>query len=73
MALKDWKKTGGLDIYELYRMRHIKKRDDLILFQNPANDKFDILLENDLCERLLYAFETKKQAIKFIEDYMRKH
>jgi len=71
MTLKDWKKVTG----DLYEHRYYKKKlqQFLIIYENPANNNFDILLDDDKDERLINVFKTKFQALNFAKSYMRKH
>jgi len=56
-----------------YRIRNLKYGDELILFLNPTNDMYDVLLENELAEQLLNTFKTKNAAEKFMQRYMKKY
>lgn len=73
MALKDWKETFVGDIYELNKFFNKKKDVSLVIYQNPSNDNFDVLLQYEDDEDLLNTFKTLPASLKFAKSYMEKH
>jgi len=73
MAIKDWKTDRTKvkrDIYEIYNYHNKKLKKILIMYDNPANKHFDILLDTGDDEILLKYFKTKSQALEFAKQYM---
>ena len=66
MAIKDWKTDRTKvkrDIYEIYNYHNKKLKKILIMYDNPANKHFDILLDTGDDEILLKYYLAREFLI----------
>ena len=79
MALKDWKKVGISSWLKIGKKNSIRgismNKDKMLIIDKNTSGHYNVILGiGSTGSRVLKSsFKTKKQAIKFVRSYMRKH